>query len=70
MPEQLKPPKWYSADEIYEWFNRKSPLKITKVQAKWLSDEFQKAFNKGFDMAVSQYIKAWNQRSAPGGNND
>ena len=69
MPEQLKPPKWYSADEIYEWFNRYAPIRISnkfsKRDAEWLAGEFQKAFNKGFDMAISQCTEAWNQRSAP-----
>lgn len=55
MPE-LRPPKWYTTNEIYEWLKRKAPVrisnKLSKRDAEWLAGEFQKAFEKGWEKAL------------------
>ena len=47
-------PKHYDIDEVHDFLCRKAPIDTTYEFAAWLTVEFQKAFNKGWQMSVSQ----------------
>ena len=47
-------PKWYSADVMYQLpIHRHVPFRMTKVAAEWLANEFQLAFEKGWQKAIA-----------------
>ena len=62
----VNPPKWYSGNEIYEWFNRRGPFAISKSNAKWMAEEFQKAFEKGWEKALQQGVEPDGEKDAAG----
>lgn len=54
-------PKHYDFDEVHDFLCRKAPIDTTREFSAWLTVEFQKAFNKGWQRSASQPNNAADQ---------